>query len=63
MEIAAAPQTVWETATDTRNLTTILTNLHEQEILLKEGQDEIAVGTVVREVRSVLSNKQGGILL
>lgn len=47
-EIAASPDTVWETVTDAKNATKILRNVIEQEVV---KQQTVAVGTVVREVR------------
>lgn len=48
-EIRATPETVWETVTD-RNSQVFVSNVIERELIT---QGDVAVGTVVREVRNI----------
>jgi hypothetical protein len=58
MEINAAPEVVWQVATDSENLTTILTNLLEYEEITKDGDDFCTIGKVVRQKRIILGKEE-----
>jgi hypothetical protein len=57
MEMNAPPDVVWQVATDSENLTTILTNLLEYEEITKDD-DFRTIGKVVRQKRIILGKEE-----